>query len=514
MLTKVRIPRHGSVTPGEALAGAGLRAAQLRLQGLTTAAKLIYGTGQVVDEIPTSAVLTFLFFYLTAVCGLTGTQAGLSFFVALAVDAFVDPMVGSISDNSRSRWGRRHLFLILSAAPIGVALAMLFSLPHLSGWALCAYVTVVALVMRIGLSFYNVPYIALGAELTDRYTERSVIVAYRSLYSSIGRLLPILFGFSVYFREQNGLLRRPTYIWFGWTCAIALMLGGWVTAFGTLRIRNRMHPPVARANLFWHRFAPEVGEVFHSQSFRIIFCTMLIFFTSLGMGSTLLLHAIRFFWQLPENVIQWVTLAGPVGLALGIPVMGALSRRLEKKILSIGAVAIFAAIQVFLPILRIFHALPRTGFALYAVLICGQLIQSACFTGIVIAFQSMMADAADEHELTYGARREGLFFSGLSFSAKAAAGLGGLLSGLALDAIRFPTDIAADPHMLVNAIVARNLGLVAGPGAALGMVACALILLRYRLNRNRFIEIQEELFLRRSRAANASPRTGPSDSMS
>ena len=81
---------------------------------LSMVTKALYGTGQFVDSVSSTALATFLLFYLTAVCGLSGSLTGASLFVALAVDAFVDPFVGSISDNTSSRWGRRHLFMFAS----------------------------------------------------------------------------------------------------------------------------------------------------------------------------------------------------------------------------------------------------------------------------------------------------------------------------------------------------------------------------------------------------------------
>src|ERR1700710_974941 len=151
---------------------------------LPIATQAIYSTGQFVDSVSGTAIAAFLFFYLTAVCGLSGTLTGVSLFVALLVDAFVDPFVGSLSDNTTSRWGRRHLYMFASFPMMLVGLGMLFSVPAtLTGWPLFAYVTGMALILRIGLSAYIVPYIALGAELTDDYLVRSHVIAWRSALS-------------------------------------------------------------------------------------------------------------------------------------------------------------------------------------------------------------------------------------------------------------------------------------------------------------------------------------------
>src|SRR5471032_617928 len=109
----------------------------------------VYGTGQFVDSVSGTALSTFLLFYLTAVCGLSGSLTGASLFVALAVDAFVDPFIGSLSDNTSSRWGRRHVFMFASFPMMFVGLGMLFTVPSsLSGIPLFVYVTAMALLLR------------------------------------------------------------------------------------------------------------------------------------------------------------------------------------------------------------------------------------------------------------------------------------------------------------------------------------------------------------------------------
>ena len=147
---------------------------------LSLSVKAIYGTGQFVDSVSSTAISTFLLFYLNEVCGLSGFLAGASLAIALVVDAFVDPLMGSLSDNTRSRYGRRHPYMMGSILLIALGLGLLFSIPKgLTTWPLFGYATLVALALRVGLSGYVVPYTALGSELTDDYIDRSAIVAWR-----------------------------------------------------------------------------------------------------------------------------------------------------------------------------------------------------------------------------------------------------------------------------------------------------------------------------------------------
>jgi GPH family glycoside/pentoside/hexuronide:cation symporter len=116
----------------------------------------------------------------------------------------------------------------------------------------------------------------------------------------------------------------------------------------------------------------------------------------------------------------------------------------------------------------------------------------------VVAYPAMMADAADEHEMLFGARREGLYFAGLGFASKAAAGLGQMAAGFALDALNFPKAAG----MAVNAVVPehtlRLLILAWGPLAALFGVGSALAMLGYHLTRERHSEIAARLKIKRA----------------
>ena len=116
----------------------------------------------------------------------------------------------------------------------------------------------------------------------------------------------------------------------------------------------------------------------------------------------------------------------------------------------------------------------------------------------LIGFQSMMADAADEHEHMFFARREGLYFAGITTSAKASSGIGAFIAGVALDVIRFPhgaAATAANAHIPAETI--RNLGLVYGPGAAFFTAVAIAVLFGYKLNKAGHAKIREELNERR-----------------
>ena len=224
-----------AVAPSENEAGAAQRAAELRRTKLGFGLLAAYGSGALVDSVANAALGTFLMFYLTLVCGLSNSLAGLSLFVGLVIDALADPLVGALSDNTTSKLGRRHPYMLGSALPLALLLAMLFSIPTgLAGWGLFAYVTLVSIGLRVSHSLNNLPYVALGAELSDDYNERTRVVASRFLFSGVGAAAVITLGTRVFMGGPDGLYHRAAYVPFGWTCALLIALRRFIAGFGTL----------------------------------------------------------------------------------------------------------------------------------------------------------------------------------------------------------------------------------------------------------------------------------------
>ena len=142
--------------------------------------KLSYGIGQLSDGVKQAAFGTFLFFYYNQVLGLSGSLAGAAALLALLVDAITDPMVGQLSDRFRSRWGRRHQFMLAGALPFGLAMVAIFSPPEgLDQSQLFAWMLIGAITVRLMLTLFFVPHLSLGAELVRDYHGRTSLIGYR-----------------------------------------------------------------------------------------------------------------------------------------------------------------------------------------------------------------------------------------------------------------------------------------------------------------------------------------------
>lgn len=168
--------------------------------------KLLYAFGEFAQSGGFNVALGFVFFYYTAVLGLSGSLVGAALAISLAFDAAVDPLIGSWSDNIRSRFGRRLPPMAISAPLMLISLGLLFAPPSgLSHTGPFAWLTVTCVAVRSFISLFNVPYIALGAEMADGYAERSSVVAYRTIGGIIASVGVTAIAFSIFFKGRGGL---------------------------------------------------------------------------------------------------------------------------------------------------------------------------------------------------------------------------------------------------------------------------------------------------------------------
>jgi GPH family glycoside/pentoside/hexuronide:cation symporter len=469
---------------------------------LTPVQKAIYSTGDFTDGVTGQAFAWFVLFYLNVVVGMSASLAGFALAVTLVIDAVADPMVGYLSDNVRSRWGRRHPFMIVSAIPFAVSMGMLFAIPHFSSqWVTFAYVVAVLLVQRLSYSFFFLPYIALGAELARDYGDRSVLMAYRNYANVFAQLVAISLGFGV-FMSGGGLFEYSAYIPFGLSCTAIILFGAAVSTLGTLPFRDRMYATAPHERSAAARALGELKDVFGNHSFMMLLLTIVIFWIAQGTAINLGTYNFTYFWKIDAGTINLVLIVGTFGLFAGTPVCSYLLRHFEKRAVCTWGIIGICLLLILPPVLRVAGLLPFQGTLLTAILAAFTFTQSVVLTNVFVSFNSMMVDATDEHEYLFGVRREGLYFSALSFSGKAAIGIGGFVAGLALDyVIGFPSDIAVHPHQALSDWSIVKLGLIAGPGCAAISIFSAITMARYRIVKSELLRIQAELRARNAGGA-------------
>ena len=475
---------------------------------LTRGIKVSYGVGQAAEGIKNAAFNVFVFFYYTQVLGLPTVYTGIAIGIALAVDSITDPLIGSLSDNWQGSNGRRHPFLYASILPLGLFFIGLFSPPELGEFALFLWLTVFSVGTRAMMTLYYVPHVSLGAELSDDFNERTEVVAYRYFFSYVGGILTFAIGFVVYFPDTQ--FNVEAYAPFGITLSLLMMASILVTALGT---RKRIpHLPASRINRepvsVWavlKKTLLEIRSALTNRSFRWLFSGVLIVFAMVGVDNALNLHMNTYFWELQGGGNLLFFAATPVGALLGTAIASTLTRWFDKKPSVIIGTLCWALCQVIPVVLRLLGWFPENGTAelLYS-LIAIKFIQGLGVVQALIAFNSMVADVVDEHELITGMRQEGIFFSSVSFSNKMTSGIGTVAAGFALAFIDWPTGADVQTASDIGAETIAWLGLIYGPIVSGFALVSAYCYSKYGLNRQRHAEIVEELaILRKQRAADA-----------
>ena len=464
----------------------GARDARLRM-----GQQFSYGLGQLLDGASSNAITVFLLFYLTAVCGLSGSAAGIAISAGLVIDAIADPVIGFLSDGWRSPWGRRLPFMTVAVVPAAISFVLIFSLPKSAhGTGLFLLVMCASLLLRLSVSLFNLPYLAMGAEITDNHKERMSIAAWRWGLGMAAGLVSVALGFGVFLNGPQGLMHRDAYTPFALTCAALMVLGAAASILAGHRMRGRMHETARATGGNRANFIAGVIELFRNASFRALFASAILFFVSLGVSLALGLHANTFFWHLETSETKVVTLSQFVGLLVGAPLAGLFGGFEKRTAMLIGLTGMMLALA--LPVtLRLLGLLPLSHTPLAALLSASALFGGIMMSVVAVAFGAMMADAADEHEYLFHTRREGLYFAGWTFAAKTSAGIGTLFAGLILEFIGFPKDLAAAGGLSahISPRTVELLGTFAGPGAAIIGLAGIAVILRYRMNRRHHAEI-------------------------
>ena len=462
---------------------------------------MFYSLGQAAQSGGFDTAVGFVFFYYTVVLGLSGALVGAALAVGLAFDAGVDPMIGSWSDNIKSRLGRRLPLMIAAILPTVISVGLLFSPPaNLSEPLLFGWLVLLSVAGRSAISLFHVPYVALGAELATGYAERTSVVVYRSVAGILAGLAITALGFSVFFAD-GGLQKADGYPGFGWSAAGVLFVCMSACCLGLRRHAASLPQPERIAQPMLKRLPIEVKEIFANRSFRLLFISAVITFVAQGLNATLNSHAFVFVWLLKSESIQFISYAFIVGLLLGVGVAPRLQLRMEKKNVVLIGLSLLIANWLVIQGSWLLGLYSPVGAAALAPMQFNSFVAGIGLGFVNVSYPSMMADAADEHEHLFGRRREGLYFAGLGFANKAAVSVGVFLAGVALDIIRFPDDMGQRVGALLAHDVQFRLVLVWGPLPAIVAVISMLIFTSYGITRARHTEIAAALREKRERSA-------------
>lgn len=452
---------------------------------LSVPTKFFYGFGSVAFGVKDQGFSYLLLIFYNQVVGLPSATVGLAIMIALIADSFLDPIMGQVSDNWRSRWGRRHPFMYAAAIPVALSYLLLWNPPQ--GWsheALFVYLIVVAIIIRSFITMYEIPSSALAAELTTNYDERTKVLSYRYFFAWWGGLTMTLLALKVFLTPDAehpvGQLNPAGYVTYGYVASGVMLAAILISAIGTHRhIPNLRIPPARKIGL--GQLAKEMFGTLAHKSFLMLMGAGLFNAMAGGLILSLNLYFNTFFWQLSSGQIAFLALGNFISAALAFGFAAPLSKRLGKKnTAQLTKVAAFV-ISVAPITLRLLDILPANGSPALVPILFLQTTLSTAFSIIsAILISSMIADVVEDSELRTGRRSEGLFFSAAAFVGKAVSGVGIFASSMILLAIGFPQN--AKPGQVSQGVV-DNLGVVFLVVLAVLYGAAILCVSLYRITR-------------------------------
>jgi Na+/melibiose symporter-like transporter len=450
---------------------------------VTLSTKLYYGFGSVAYGVKDNGFSYMLLLYYNQVLGLPASWVGAGLMLALIVDAFSDPLVGYLSDNLHSKWGRRHPFMYAAALPTTVAFYLLWNPPAgLSPEGLFAYFLAITIAVRTCLTFYEIPSTSLVAELSDDYDVRTSMLSFRYFFGWWGGLsMAVLTYFFLLPQDLGGIRYAPGYQTYGTVGSVLIFVSILTTSLGTHRHIPNLKPPPAKRPFAMRRTLDELKETLANRSFLVLFVSALFTAMAAGVSTSLNIYFNSFFWELTTDQMGVLNL--PFFLSAGVALFFApkLSMRIGKKYAAL-IIAGTAFLAAPLPIgLRLLGFFPANGTdeLFYSLFAFGAVEVTLIITaGILIS--AMVADVVEESELATGRRSEGVFFAARSFAQKSVHGIGTFTATLLLTWIDFPSD--AKPGEVAPGVL-QDLGLVYVPVVMILYVAAFGFLTGYRISR-------------------------------
>ena len=408
---------------------------------------VFYGIGQISPAVKGNLLGAFLLYYYNQVLGLSPGLAGLALAVSLVVDAVSDPMLGYISDHTRSRLGRRHPFIYASLLPSAVFYyALLTASFGTSQTALFLQLLVLVTGLRLAWTFYQVPREALGAELSKDYHQRNQLHGLNSFFGWIGGA-GIAYATQAYFlggSYDNEAGYRELAVWgTGIIFATSVLF-----TVGTHRNIHELEQPKESRPTRLADIRHEILETLSHRSWLVLFFAGVVFSVYVGLIEGLGIYFNRFLWEWAPADVAIFSIAA-LAAAMGISVFaGTLAKGWDKKQLAVRLFVISIVLGPLLLLLRLadlwlgIQLLPPNG-PKYGPLWWVMLVHTSATAGIAvlawILVGSMTADVVEDSQRQTGKRSEGLFFAGPNLVQKCISGLGFVIKGSILTAVGFST---------------------------------------------------------------------------
>ena len=449
---------------------------------IPTVTKLLWGAGAGGVAFMLNVVAFWALFYMTNVLKIDPLLAGVIVFIPKIFDAVTDPLIGTISDRLKTNKSRRRPFMLIGAFLSSLSFLMIFTTPIFdSQWITAGYIFSALMIYSLAMTLFNIPYLAMPAEMTDDYHERTSIHGYRVVYYRIAGLLSgaglplMLFALG---REN-----WSTYALLGILGAIfifVMMIVAWAGTKNARFTQAQPDPP---------KMLSEMAHVFSNGHFiRLIlvkFCQLVGVASTIAAMSYFVLYVLNREFDL---LSLYGLVAGVVGI-LAAPVFVMLSKKLGKsQTYMVSALFYVTAVSSW-----VFAGADETVFSICLRAVC----IGIAGTGNVILAMSMLTDIINYDSNLSNVRREGVFTAFYTFTEKLTFAFGPLIVGVALKTAGFDADLPIAELQTPAVRQALLIGISYVP-ATFGILSI-ILLLGYKLKQEDLIAVG---------AANASKRLG------
>jgi GPH family glycoside/pentoside/hexuronide:cation symporter len=457
--------------------------------------KLAYGLGDLGPAITANVQVFYLMYFFTNVAGLNAGLASVVLLIGKIWDAVNDPIVGVLSDRTKSPWGRRHPWMFWGAIPFGLSFLLQWLIPKFSNnpstnqWGLFWYYVLIAVVFNTFFTVVNLPYTALTPELTQDYHERTSLNSFRFSFSIAGSILSLVLALLIFNIKIDPVQQ---FLILAIVCTVLSVLPLYLCIWGT---RQRVAITEARRNLQEIEepipISTQLKIAFSNRPFLFVIGIYLFSWLALQITATIVPYFVINWMQRPPGESSLVALAVQGTALLMLFVWDAISHRYSKKVVYYLGMSLWIIAQAGL-----FFVQPGQVALLYSLAILAGF-------GVSVAYLipwSMMPDVIELDELQTGRRREGIFYGFMVLLQKVGLALGLLLVGQALEVSGFVEQVAGQPTPNQPASALLAIRVAIGPLPMLSLLLGLVLAYFYPISREVHAEILLKLQERRRQA--------------
>lgn len=446
-------------------------------QKLSRLTKFIYGSGDLGFSLVGTIIGAYFLFFLTDVVGIKPAVAGIAILVGRTWDYLNDPLIGHLSDRTRSKWGRRRPFLLFGALPFALAFILMWYRPPFENQvALAVYYAAAYVLFDAAATFVYMPYFALTPELTEDYDERTSLTSYRMFFSILGSLLAFTIPLMIVgtFTPANAGRVLLMAAIFGLGSALPLFL----VFFNTKEkeVFAAQEKP---------KFIDSLKAAYKNKPFIFGAVIYLLTWVCMDILQTILLFFIKYVLKL-ESMSEIIMALIFVTAIIALPFWEYASRKLNKRLAYAFGVAFWAVTQILLITVGPLVPMPALVF------LC--IMAGIGVSAAHVLPWAILPDAIEWDEFKTGKRHEGMFYSLVTLMGKIASSIAIPLTAIMLDVTGYIPNAAQQP-----ASALLGIRLLVGPIPAVFLTISIIFAIKYPLERAEFSSIVKELEERREK---------------